>query len=70
MTDKQITDEEVRERAMSCYKTCLEQLSKVRNDKVSSIQDTKIIRNILYAVGTILGKSEKQMTEDIKWIFR
>lgn len=60
-----LSTKEVTYRAVKCYYDSLQELKKVSNADVVDMQANKIINNVVYVIGTILGKTEEEMYLDL-----
>ena len=76
MTDKQInekeeikklqlTEKQITERSVHLYCNTLKELARMSKDDVIDMQTAKILHNVVYTLGTALGKSEKEMYDDL-----
>ena len=60
-----LSDKEIVNRTIKCYYDSLNELARVTNAQVVDMQAKKIIHNVVYVIGTILGKTEAEMYSDL-----
>ena len=67
MTDNisRLSDKEIVNRTIKCYYDSLNELARITNAPVVDMQANKIIHNVVYVVGTILGKTEEELYMDL-----
>lgn len=76
MTDKQLiekeeleklvlTEKQITERVVHLYCDTLKEIARISKDDVMDMQTAKILHNVVYTLGTALGKSEKEMYDDL-----
>ena len=76
MTDKQLiekeeieklklTEKQITERTVHLYCDTLKEIARMSKADVIDVQTIKTLHNVVYAFGTALGKSEKEMYKDL-----
>ena len=61
----QLTEKQITERSVHLYCNTLKEIARISKAGVIDVQTTKTLHNVVYALGTALGKSEKEMYKDL-----